>query len=207
DLPGVGNLRARLILKYREEKGAFSGIYDLLRVPGIGRKLFRQITGLRPVRKNRKDRHEKLNQLLNLPAEERPSLGRIMQKAAETLQASGSALAGLDGVLLAQTGFDPASADRYAAFTPNFFRKTRRYWPLLGEDRIQQVALPGARPPTLLTHGPYFSWILLLAPDADWREQSRCAAAIAEELDWLFSPHAVVRQVETPANFRYNPQA
>jgi competence ComEA-like helix-hairpin-helix protein len=200
-LPGVGAFRAQLLIEFRKRNGPFAGIYDLLRIQGIGRRLFRQVTGLRPLYKNRRDRHEVLNELLGLPPDPRPSLGQIMQASCEVLGASASILSGADGVMLAQTGLDSLSADRYAAFTPNFFRKTRRYWPILGVEGIQQVLLPGAHPRALLHNGGGFSWVLLVPEGKDWNPLMERAAAIAEELNWLFSPHAVVRQIENaPAN-------
>ncbi len=200
-LPGVGAFRAQLLIEFRKRNGPFAGIYDLLRIQGIGRRLFRQVTGLRPLYKNRRDRHEVLNELLGLPPDPRPSLGQIMQASCEVLGASASILSGADGVMLAQTGLDSLSADRYAAFTPNFFRKTRRYWPILGVEGIQQVLLPGAHPRALLHNGGGFSWVLLVPEGKDWNPLMERAALIAEELNWLFSPHAVVRQIETaPAN-------
>jgi competence protein ComEA len=195
-LPGVGAFRAQLILEYRKLNGPFAGVYDLLRIQGIGRRLFRQITGLRPLRKNRRDRHEVLNDLLGIPTDQRPSLGQIMQRASDALEATGSILSGPDGILLSQVGMDAQSADRYAAFTPNFFRKTRRYWPILGVDGVQQVLLPGARPQALLLNGNKFAWILLVPEGKDWNRLIEQSAAIAEEINWLFSPHAVVRRIE-----------
>lgn len=200
-LPGVGAFRAQLLIEFRKRNGPFAGIYDLLRIQGVGRRLFRQVTGLRPLYKNRRDRHEVLNELLGLPPDPRPSLGQIMQASCDVLGASASILSGADGVMLAQTGLDSLSADRYAAFTPNFFRKTRRYWPILGVEGIQQVLLPGAHPRALLHNGGGFSWVLLVTEGKDWNPLMERAAAIAEELNWLFSPHAVVRQIKTvPAN-------
>ena len=199
-LPGVGTFRAQLILEYRRQHGPFSSIYDLLRIPGIGRRLFRQITGLRPIRKNRRDRHEVLNTLLGLPVEDRPTLGQLMQTVVEVLEATGSILSGQDGVLLAQFGLDSQTADRYAAFTPNYFRKTRRYWPLLGVDGVQQVLLPGAHPQALLIHGNAFAWILLMPDGKDWNVLIGRSKAIAEEINWLFSPHAVVRRIASDSH-------
>ena len=42
-LPGIGAGRAEKILAYRQEKGRFSSVKELLRVQGIGNGLFRQI--------------------------------------------------------------------------------------------------------------------------------------------------------------------
>lgn len=204
-LPGVGSFRAQLLVEYRKQNGPLGGIYDLLRIQGIGRRLFQQITGLRPIYKNRRDRHEVLNELLGLSPDERPSLGQIMDTACRVLGADASILSGADGVMLAQTGLDSLAADRYAAFTPNFFRKTRRYWPILGVEGVQQVILPGAHPRALLHNGGGFSWVLLVQEGKDWNQLMARAADIAEEINWLFSPHAVVRQVEAALSAAQEP--
>lgn len=43
-LPGVGDVIAERILLYREEHGAFTGVNDLLKVKGIGRKKLEHIS-------------------------------------------------------------------------------------------------------------------------------------------------------------------
>jgi competence protein ComEA len=42
-LPGVGDVIAERILRYREDHGAFAGVDDLLKVRGIGRKKLEHI--------------------------------------------------------------------------------------------------------------------------------------------------------------------
>ena len=45
-IPGIGESRAKAILKYRKEHGRFSKVEELLQVPGIGDTLYQQIQGL-----------------------------------------------------------------------------------------------------------------------------------------------------------------
>ncbi|NOY53622.1 MAG: helix-hairpin-helix domain-containing protein [Deltaproteobacteria bacterium] len=42
-LPGIGEKKAQAIIDYRLKKGNFSAVEDLLRVKGIGEKLFEKI--------------------------------------------------------------------------------------------------------------------------------------------------------------------
>jgi len=42
-LPGIGESKAKAIIKYREEKGKFNGIDEILSVEGIGSKLYEEI--------------------------------------------------------------------------------------------------------------------------------------------------------------------
>lgn len=43
-LPGVGDVIAERIILYREERGAFAGVNDLLKVKGIGKKKLEHIS-------------------------------------------------------------------------------------------------------------------------------------------------------------------
>jgi competence protein ComEA len=45
-LPGIGEVLAKRIITYREERGAFSRIEDILNVEGIGKKRFEEILDL-----------------------------------------------------------------------------------------------------------------------------------------------------------------
>lgn len=49
-LPGIGESRAKAILKYRKEHGAFAGTKDLLSVPGISETTWEQFKDLITVR-------------------------------------------------------------------------------------------------------------------------------------------------------------
>lgn len=42
-LPGIGPRKAKAIIEYREKKGAFSYVKDLMKVKGIGRKVMEKL--------------------------------------------------------------------------------------------------------------------------------------------------------------------
>lgn len=44
-LPGIGEVRATRIIEYREEHGEFTNKKELLKIEGIGEKLYREIEG------------------------------------------------------------------------------------------------------------------------------------------------------------------
>ena len=191
-VPGLRGARARLIIAFRQQFGPFRGIYELLAVPGIGRKVFRRATGLEPGLRRRGDRHAALNDLLGLPREERPALARIAQRAAETLGAAGFIIAGEDGIALAASE-GVTDAERYAAIAPKLFRRTRRYLKQLSGSAVNAVHLPETAPPLLVLMMPCCHVVAALRPDAENSEALRKASRIAEEINWLLSRRAAVR--------------
>ena len=44
-LPGIGAKKAADIIEFRENNGGFSGIEDIMLVPGIGQSLYDRISG------------------------------------------------------------------------------------------------------------------------------------------------------------------
>lgn len=191
-VPGLRGQRARLIIAFRQQFGPFRGIFELLAVPGIGRKVFRRATGLEPGLRRRGDRHAVLNELLGLPRDERPPLARIVQRMTETLGAAGSVMASVDGMVLAASE-GLADAERYAAIAPKLFRRTRRYLRQLSGAAVNAIHLPGTQPPLLVLMTPACHLVIALRPDADNTEALRKAPRIAEEISWLLSRRAVVR--------------
>ncbi len=191
-VPGLKGSRARRILAYRQQFGPYRGIYELLAVPGIGRKVFRRATGLEPGLRRRGDRHAKLNELLGLPREERPSLARVAERTVEILGAEACVIAGKDGFVLARTE-KAAEADRYAAVAPKLFRRTRRYLKQLTGSPVCALHLPTTEPPLFTVFMPSCHLIVVLRADNDQGAALRQAAHIAEELDWLLSCRAAVR--------------
>ena len=191
-VPGLRGARARLIISFRQQFGPFRGIYELLAVPGIGRKVFRRATGLEPGLRRRGDRHAVLNDLLGLPREERPTLARIAQRAVETLGAAGFIIAGEDGIALAVSE-GVADAERYSAIAPKLFRRTRRYLKQLSGSAVNALYLPETTPPLLVLMMPFCHVVATLRPDIENSDALRKAPRIVEEINWLLSRRAAVR--------------
>ncbi len=195
-LPGIGPDRARMILDDRAKRGTFDGIYDLLRIRGIGRKRFCHLTGLSLRRRDRRDRHEVLNELIGLPADSRPGLGGIVEQIAATFAGGACTLVTHDGVVLASSANAENDIALRAAMVPMLFRRTGRYLRDLAPGASDCVALPISDPPLLLfAVDRYF--LMLELPDRESLQQAMPAAiAVAQELTWLMGPRAMVRQAE-----------
>ncbi len=193
-LPGVGPARAAAIVRDRETHGRFNGIYDLTRVPGIGRRFFTRITGLSLRIKDRRDRHELLNDLLGLPKDARPTLAQLTTQIAATLGLAGVVMTGRDGIALAFAGMTPEEAGRFGALVPQLFRRTGRYLRRMTKaSDTQCLALPMASPPLLLLAMNEFFLVASLPADAKLDPLLEKMLPVAKELDWLLRPRAVAR--------------
>jgi competence ComEA-like helix-hairpin-helix protein len=167
NLPGVGLYRAKLILQARERLGRFSSIYDVLRVRGVGRRLFIEMTGLQPAPSKRRDRHETLNGILGLAPDARPSLAALMKET-----------------------------DRVAAVMPQIFRRLGRYMRQLTKAKVKILFLPHTDPAELLIGAEQFLMTAFIRKDADLNRSLGAAKVIGEELNWLLGPRAVVRKLD-----------
>ncbi|MDT8389766.1 MAG: helix-hairpin-helix domain-containing protein [Lentisphaeria bacterium] len=190
-LPGVGRSRAQDIITIRERLGGFKHIYELSKVPGIGTKLFKQMTGLSLT--SGQSRHQVLNKLLDLPAEATPSLAAICIALCDRTNSKGCVLSTTDGVPLAYTPSASDVADRYAAISSQLFRRTGRYLRNLTGNDVDCLSLPMADQPILLfTKNGFFFVIIQDEKHSSVRDTKR-ANAILEEISWLLGKRAIVR--------------
>lgn len=190
-LPALGQSSARRIVEFRTANGPFSGIYDLLRVPGVGTKVFQRMTGLDHRLRKRSDRHEVLNGLLGFPREDRPSLNRIATGIAGALKASGCVLATNDGFILAKSEGLGMAAERLAALSPKIYRRTRRYMRQITRDPVHAIALPAIDPPILMILSANCHLVILEPSEGIERASLKQAFEMSKELKWLLSRRAV----------------
>jgi competence ComEA-like helix-hairpin-helix protein len=188
-LPGIGRLRAEAILKYRQEHERFQSIFELAEVPGVGRKLFKQITGLTM---RRRDRHEVLCALLGLEKTARPTLAQLAGQLCAQTPVTGSVFSNRDGMPLASAGLTEAEAASYAAIVPQLFRRARRYLKTLDPQPLHTLVLPVGEKPVVLMQAREFFLILALAPGAALDPLLQRIAGLARELDWLQGQRAIV---------------
>lgn len=91
-LPGIGKVKARAILDYREKNGGFKSVEEIMKVPGIGKKTFERIRDMIFVEgsnegKGKKDEDEMLIDVNTATLEELmrlPGIGEV--KAREIIE-------------------------------------------------------------------------------------------------------------------------
>ncbi len=188
-LPGIGPLRAEAILKHRQEHGRFQSIFELAEVPGIGRKLFKQCTGLT---QRRRDRHELLCNLLGLDKTARPTLAQLAGQLCALTPVTGCVFSNREGMPLATAGLTEAEAAPLAAIVPQLFRRARRYLLTLDPQPLHTLVLPLGEKPVVLVQAREFFLILTVPPGASLDPLLQRIAGLACELDWLQGRRAIV---------------
>ncbi len=191
-VPGLGPVRAALVVSYRAAHGPFASVYGLLDVPGIGRKLFKRLTGLEAAPTKRRDRHEVLNAQLGFEPGERPSLGRIAERTAERFALAGCVIGGRDGMVLARSPGMGDEADRYAALVPRMYQRCAGSLKRLGGTQAELIVVPTMSPPMAVAGGPGFCLVGVWARGADVGPAIAPLQALARELDWLMRPRLAV---------------
>ena len=188
-LPGIGPLRAEAILKYRRDHEKFQSIFELAEVPGIGRKLFKQVTGLTM---RRRDRHELLCNLLGLEKTARPTLAQLAGHLCAMVPVTGCVFSNREGMPLAVAGLTEAEAAPYAAIVPQLFRRARRYLHTLDPQPLHTLVLPLGTKPAVLVEARDFFLILAIPPNAALDPLLQRLGGIVRELDWLQGQRAIV---------------
>lgn len=99
-LEGVSAGMARNIVAYRTANGPFKSIFHLCRVPGLGRKTFKHITGM-PWSDKHLHRKRKLATLIGITSKEASHLPTVAQALARKLNFAGCVISDQDGLVLA----------------------------------------------------------------------------------------------------------
>jgi competence ComEA-like helix-hairpin-helix protein len=131
-IKGIGPSLAKRIIAYRTEHGRFNSLNDLRQVPGVGRKTFRALTGIRP---------QALNRLLGIAEDRELTLQEIIRLTSKLPGMAGCMLATADGLLL--TGEVPPEMDQEAisVFAPQLFKRVARYTKELKVGQVSRFTL------------------------------------------------------------------
>lgn len=179
-LNGVGIRLARRVVEERLNNGPYRDVFDLARVPGLRRKRFEEVTGVRwdgPYFKYR----AMVNSILETEIGAMPDVRRVAARFAEVAGFTGCIVIHEDGIVLAGTWNDPAS-DRLGAFAPQMFKKVERYVKQLRMGDIRTLSfLADHQPITIVSSGKIF-FVALHEQDTFTRKQIEMTQALATEL-------------------------
>jgi competence protein ComEA len=138
-LDGTSPAIARILLDHRNRQGPFQSVFDLARIPRIGRKTFRKITGM-PYNRSHRHRSWKLAKWLALEPAALDHLPNIARGLAASPGFSGCIISDADGLLLAHSGAE-SYAETLSAVMPRFVRLTEENARLLNMGAMDSVSM------------------------------------------------------------------
>ena len=138
-LDGVTPLVAEQIIAERERQGGFRSILDLAKVPRIGRKTFRRITGM-PVSRTGRHRQEKLLGMLDLLGRDTVSLPDVVRAVADRPGLAGCLISDVEGLLLAEQGVGDR-AQALSAIVPRLLRDIRQSLAVTGWQTLRSTSM------------------------------------------------------------------
>jgi competence ComEA-like helix-hairpin-helix protein len=189
-LEGVSEALARRIIQNRDRYGLFEDVFDLRRVPRIGRKTFRRMTGM-PYSRKRHHRGLHLARLLRIPAEYVSDLNAIAEALAGRPGFSGCVISDGDGLLVAQSSAG-VLGDKLSAVAPRIVRQIRENMNAIGAGLIDSISICiDGRMLTLVSNRN----VALTAIHEESRvtkSQLALIRKVGRELAWLLSHRAYV---------------
>jgi competence ComEA-like helix-hairpin-helix protein len=189
-LGGVSEALALRILEYRRDHGPFKSVFDLCRVPRLGRKTFRRMTGM-PFSGRHLHRIRHLARLLRIPCDRVTDLSAIARAIAGRPGFSGCAISDPDGLLLAQGAAGEIGED-LSAIVPRTVRQVQESMNAIEAGRVDSISICSeGRMYTVVS----FRGVALAAIHEERRitkKQLVLIRKIGGELAWLLSHRAYV---------------
>lgn len=189
-LPGVSAALAHAIVADREAHGPFADVFGLARVPRVGRKTFRKITGMGYSRTGR-DRNARLARVLELASDAPISLPILVRSVAERRGLAGCVMSDADGLLLAECGAGDLAA-ALSAIVPRLVAQVSENIRELGGQEVNSVSVAyGARRLTVVAAGSVCLTVIHAA-DRLTTGTHRFLHEVAMEVAWWFSRRGYV---------------
>ncbi|MEI6808501.1 MAG: helix-hairpin-helix domain-containing protein [bacterium] len=138
-LEGVSAGMARNIVAYRTANGPFKSIFHLCRVPGLGRKTFKRITGM-PWSDKHLHRKRKLATLLDISSKEVAHLPAVALALANKLNFAGCVISDRDGLVLAGSRAGD-EGESFGAIVPRLIFQIRETVKAVQDGEIESVSL------------------------------------------------------------------
>ena len=185
-IEGIGPALARRIIEFRDTRGGLKSIEELHEIPGIGRKTFRALAGVKP---------RALNRLLGVPEEQELTLQEIVRLTSALPGIQGSLLAMADGVFL--TGQLPVQFNQttISAFAPQLFKKVGRYTRELQVGEVRRMTVFTDQQPVSIFEAGEVYLIVIHDPRRFSKALLRRCERISQEIARLCRQRAVVQGV------------
>ncbi len=189
-LDGVTDLVAETVLQYRRENGEFKSIFELGKIPRVGRKTFRKMTGM-PYSMSHRHRRLKLAGLLNMPPESIGRLSAIAQRLASRPGFSGCVVSNAEGLVLAEHGASEY-AEKLGAVMPRLARQIGENVGLLEMGAVESVSICLKNRMFTVAVSGDICLTVMHKRNTLTRSQLVLVRKTAEELAWLLSHRAYV---------------
>ena len=189
-LEGVSEALASRIIQHREMYGPFEDIFDLRRVPRIGRKTFRRMTGM-PYSKKRHHRGRHLARLLRIPAECVSDLNAIAEAVASRPGFSGCVISDGDGLLVAQNSAG-VFGDKLSAVVPRIVRQIRESMNVIGAGLLDSISICIDGQMLTLVSTQSVALTAIHEESRVTKSQLALIRKVGRELAWLLSHRAYV---------------
>ena len=187
---GVGESRAQAIIAFRDAHGPFPSIFELGRVPGIGRHLFREMTGFSV--QSKADPYEALVRALKFELDGRPLLTQIIEALGDQLPVKGCLLSDRQGLPLGATGTLVAKAGDYAALGAHLMLRSERMLRRFAGEGTDAMILPGGTGTLLVVRCDDTAFVAEMASSRVSQKTLRVARKALSKISWLLSVRAVV---------------
>lgn len=189
-LEGVSSAMARNIIAYRTANGPFRSIFHLCRVPGLGRKTFKYITGM-PWSDRHLHRKRRLASLVGLQAKEVGHLPTVAQAIAKRVNFTGCVISDQDGLVLASSGAGD-EGEAFGAVVPRLFYQIRETVKAAQVGDVESISLCfGSRMFTVAVSGKIFLTGIRQSNKLTIGQLEQFSR-VAVELAWLLSHRGYV---------------
>jgi hypothetical protein len=196
-LPGATPAVGRNIIEFRSAHGPFRSVFDLIRVPHVGRITFRKLTGM-PCNARQRHRIHKLSHLLDIPVDRVHRLPLIAEKLSARPGFDGCVISDEDGMVLAMHAADTYGTT-LGALAPRLLKRIEESVRELDQEAVNSMSLSiGDRMFTVVRSGNIFVCTRhrrrrLTMNDLMLTER------VAGELAWMLSHRACVGAGEAKA--------
>ena len=188
-LPGISRPVAARIVLYRTEHGPYPSVFDLSKVPRLGRKVFRALTGI-PWNPRREHRQTRLAQWLELPLSQTGDLRAIAAVVAGVDGVDGCMLSDNDGLLLAESGTG-TQAEALGAVIPRTVSQIMETLRLATLDELDSISLGVHDKLYTVVAMPHMVLTAIHEENKITKAQLIFVRRVARELNWLMSPRVM----------------